>query len=99
MRNGPLSVLRKNGLLIFHYEKSFPNPFHKKVNIKIVLGREEAVVALMIYDVGGRLVKSFPPFHSKLPAVITWDGKDDSDHRCPDGIYFIHLVTTKTPQH
>lgn len=52
-------MLRKNGLLIFHYEKSFPNPFHKKVNIKIVLGREEAVVALMIYDVGGRLVKSF----------------------------------------
>ncbi|MEA3432047.1 MAG: C25 family cysteine peptidase [candidate division WOR-3 bacterium] len=57
--------------------------------------------ALRIYDLSGRLVKSFVISHQALggelmtndqcPMTITWDGRDDSGKLLPGGVYFYRL--------
>jgi flagellar hook assembly protein FlgD len=51
------------------------------------------VVSLKIYNVSGRLVKSFSLFtpHSSLIKGVSWDGKNDSGERVSSGVYFYEL--------
>ncbi len=57
-------------------------------------GEGKSQISLMIYDVTGRLVKSFnyqtiqPSNH---PTQIVWDGTDDSGRKLPAGVYFVRL--------
>jgi len=50
-------------------------------------------IILKIYDVSGRIVKSFNlesciMYHE---SVISWDGTDDSGRKLPSGVYFVRL--------
>jgi hypothetical protein len=49
---------------------------------------------LKIYDISGRLVKSFsvPNSYFLVPSEVTWDGRDDQNRPFPTGIYFVHLT-------
>ena len=50
-------------------------------------------INLKIYDVSGRIVKSFnleSCIVNQVSAVI-WDGTDDSGHKLTPGIYFVYL--------
>jgi flagellar hook assembly protein FlgD len=51
-------------------------------------------IILKIYDVSGRIVKSFNlesciMYHE---SVISWDGTGDSGRRLPPGVYFVYLT-------
>ncbi len=83
-----------------------PNPFRDKTEIKWTLGtghsalgenpitNDQCPMTISIYDVGGRLVKSFSLFtpHSSLISSLSWDGKDNKGKRVKPGIYFIKIV-------
>ncbi|HEC77975.1 MAG TPA: T9SS type A sorting domain-containing protein [candidate division WOR-3 bacterium] len=85
----------------------YPNPFSKKTEIRWTSGTghsalgESAItndqypMTISIYNVSGRLIKSFSLFtpHSSLISSVSWDGTDDSGHRVPAGIYFVQLKT------
>ena len=70
----------------FGIQNAYPNPFNSEVRISYGI-RDAGKVTLRIFDVSGRLAKSFtsemiqPGFHH-----YTWHA--DSE---PSGIYFIHL--------
>ncbi|MFA5032559.1 MAG: Omp28-related outer membrane protein [bacterium] len=50
---------------------------------------------LTIYDISGKLVKSFPITQSpnKQMTTLIWDGKDNNGMTAKAGVYFIHLST------
>ncbi|MCK4256698.1 hypothetical protein KAX35_07400, partial [candidate division WOR-3 bacterium] len=50
---------------------------------------------LRIYDLSGRLVRTFPlPSSLFSPLKIVWDGKDAKGNSVPSGIYFYELKTS-----
>lgn len=54
-----------------------------------IFGREQKPMAtIKIYDVTGKLVKSFNHLLVQLSNRVIWDGKDDSGRNCSPGIYF-----------
>lgn len=61
----------------------FPNPFGKEVTIKSSIPLNK--VSLGIYDISGRLVKSFSNIKNSVSSV-TWDASNS-----PAGIYFVRL--------
>ena len=81
----------------------YPNPFTTKTVIKLTVNgsqftgkngqRSTVNCQLQIYNVSGRLVKSFslPTAYSLLPTEITWDGRDNEGKRVPMGTYFYQL--------
>ena len=80
--------------------KVYPNPFRQMTDIRCetteqVVSRQESVVSIKIYDVSGRLVKSFSRItpYTLFPTVVTWHGNDDSGRPVPEGVYFIELNT------
>ena len=74
----------------------YPNPFRSKTDIRYQISNKGYIAkstGIKIYDVTGRLVRSFSlsaPY-SSLPAVITWSGNDDLGRALPGGVYFIQL--------
>ena len=72
-----------------------PNPFSKLTNISFeVDSRQKSVVSIRMYDISGRLVKSFASLPSALgPMPITWDGTDDSGRRVSSGTYIVRITT------
>mgnify|MGYP005839798563 CR=1 FL=1 len=85
----------ESGLLIY------PNPFVEKTNIRFMIhyveytmgGSPESGVSIRIYDLTGRLVKSFKPVSSIKQQIsdIVWPGDDDSGRKLPRGVYFVRL--------
>jgi hypothetical protein len=83
----------------------YPNPFSEQIDIVCSVGRNAysaEYMALNIYDVTGRVVRSFDPedlrpegqYNSeaiRLPHHVIWDGTDDLGQKLPSGVYFIHL--------
>jgi hypothetical protein len=72
----------------------YPNPFKQKTEIRFQITDTGATVEnieLEIYDVSGRLVRSFslPTAYSLLPASVTWDGCDDQNRILGTGVYFL----------
>jgi len=73
-----------------------PNPFSKTVDIRVKIGSVRSLtvdISLMAYDISGRLVwsRAFTSGYTTSPIVITWDGKDQSGKKLPQGVYFIRL--------
>jgi hypothetical protein len=67
-----------------------PNPFNPATTIRFGL-KEPAAVHMGVYEVNGRLVRSF---HNgdQLPAgrhEFTWDGRNDQGVQISSGIYFL----------
>lgn len=73
--------------------KLFPNPFSDIVNITYWIEQNGESVDLKIYDVTGRVVKSFLPPASdfSVPTSITWNGRDEKGKRMASGVYFVML--------
>lgn len=85
----------------FGIQSVSPNPFRREVKIQYALsskhyaeGANSPGIALNIYDVSGRVVKSFslPSAYSLRPTVISWSGYDDQNRLLPAGVYFVHLT-------
>ena len=76
----------------------FPNPFTKETVIRYsstVNSKSSRLTpnSLRIYDVSGRLVRSFSLFSppSSLFSSVTWDGKDEKGKDVRSGVYFVRL--------
>ncbi|MDH5186925.1 MAG: T9SS type A sorting domain-containing protein, partial [candidate division WOR-3 bacterium] len=83
----------------------YPNPFKTQTTIRFALSTKDKVI-LKIYDVSGKLVKSFSsnnPTRSvgqakrdqplKTNNYFVWKGIDDSGKSVPPGVYCIRLIT------
>jgi len=86
----------------------FPNPFSTSTTITLSLpsiGHPDGTVdtfhgtsrteriELKIFDLTGRLVRTFPSSLFSLRSSVTWDGKDGSGKTVPSGIYFLKSLT------
>ena len=73
---------------------SVPNPFHLQTRIRYNLVRS-GEAALRIYDIAGRLVRSFDL--SDRPAgasSVDWNGTDEQGRTVASGSYLVRLVTS-----
>jgi len=70
-----------------------PNPFTDKTVIEFKSSGVESStpITLKVYDISGRLVRSFPSSLFSLHSSVTWDGRDDKGKRVKTGVYFIKL--------
>ncbi|MCK4249877.1 T9SS type A sorting domain-containing protein [candidate division WOR-3 bacterium] len=73
-----------------------PNPFREITEIRYQMQDARCTkqdISLKIYDVSGRLVRSFnlaSDFLS-LASIISWDGTDIHGQSLPQGVYFVQL--------
>jgi len=76
-----------------YLEQNYPNPFNPVTTIRFGL-REPSDVALRIYDVSGRLVRTLVagPLAAGTYEKL-WDGKDSGGGSVASGIYFYKLET------
>jgi hypothetical protein len=66
-----------------------PNPVKGSCVIRYWSGRE-GKVRLTLYDVTGRVVRSFAPYALRLtPSEVYWDGRDDKGKEVRSGVYFL----------
>jgi hypothetical protein len=70
----------------------YPSLFSKQLNIMLngFIGKN---VSLTVYDVVGRIVKTFHDNQQiALNETIVWDGRDNLKRKIPCGVYFVRLV-------
>ncbi len=72
----------------------YPNPFRQTTTIKFQAPRTKNQIELKIYDVSGRLVKSFNYLTNQPFNQIIWRGQDDLDRQVSCGVYFIRLAVS-----
>ena len=86
-----LASARRPGLAGVVDITNHPNPFKDATTIRLSLTRP-AAVALAIYDLAGRKVRSLGG-GSMTAGVheLRWDGRNDRDRRVASGVYFIRL--------
>jgi len=70
---------------------AYPNPFSNRTEFNFYLADDnrKGDVNFSIYDVGGRLVKSFSLVNKHSSSItISWDGRDNSGKKLSSGVYF-----------
>jgi hypothetical protein len=82
----------------------YPNPFTEKINIKLQIPSTKSQTnpnfqaTLKIYDINGRLVKSFNHLTNSPSNQMIWSGTDDKGNHLPAGVYFLRIVSSRTTQ-
>jgi hypothetical protein len=80
---GPVALLDQN----------VPNPFNPTTSIRFTLG-SAGQVNLMIFDAGGRLVRTLvDDTMAAGPHDTLWDGRDDHGRLVGSGVYFYRIET------
>jgi len=78
--------------------QNYPNPFNAKTLISFELSDRASDVSLGIYDLVGRLVRSFSLRDiSAGQYSFTWDGIDSGGRQVSSGIYFYRLEVDSQP--
>jgi len=73
---------------------NFPNPFNPSTTIYFSLTTENTEsTELIIYNLKGQKIKTFPVILSGVEGSVVWNGKDDNDQPVTSGIYFYKLQT------
>lgn len=70
----------------------YPNPFNPNTTISFSV-RERANVSLAVYDINGKVVKTFYNNVSMPPGEYTenWDGRNDAGIEVVSGVYFLRF--------
>ena len=73
-----------------------PNPFKLITDIRYEIhdtGYAMRDISLKVYDISGRLVKSFQLPTSDLLSsnLVRWDGVDNTGKKAAEGVYFVRL--------
>jgi hypothetical protein len=69
-----------------------PNPFFDKTSIKYNLSNSSNV-QIMIYNLTGKEIRTLVKDKQNAGKnAVTWDGKDNSNKKVPNGIYFARLL-------
>ena len=73
-----------------------PNPFNPQTTIAFNLA-DDGKVRLEIYDLRGKLARSLArDSYSAGRHEVIWDGKDNSGHRLPSGVYMVRMQAQET---
>ncbi|KPK64094.1 hypothetical protein AMJ83_03585 [candidate division WOR_3 bacterium SM23_42] len=72
-----------------------PNPFRSMTDIRYETTNANQEIALKIYDVSGRMVKSYTELSAAVghQSSVMWDGTDENGRELSPGVYFIRLST------
>jgi hypothetical protein len=69
-----------------------PNPFRTRTDIRLqITDNSSQPAALQIYDISGRLVKSFSTIDIDHQSSVIWNGDDDASRALPAGVYICRL--------
>ncbi len=91
----PASVMT-GGRLVTHLFPPSPNPFRGETVIMHDIAADSGPPRLTIYDVSGRVVKTFASMPERSGRYeLTWDGTNDNGQRVVSGVYFCSLETGK----
>jgi hypothetical protein len=78
---------------VYRLAQNYPNPFNPMTTIKFDM-KEKGLVALRIYDVSGRLVRTLVDEARDAGAyTIRWDGRNNIGAEVASGIYFYKMET------
>jgi hypothetical protein len=78
--------------------QNFPNPFNPETWIPYQL-KDESEVAIQIYDISGRLVRTMnlgyqsPGIYVTRDKAVYWDGRNNAGELMASGLYFYTLKT------
>ena len=84
----------------FALQQSFPNPFNPDTWVPYKLAKD-VDVAIRIYDVAGRLVRTLDlghkpaGFYTSKSKAAYWDGKNEAGESVSSGVYFYTLQAGK----
>ncbi len=81
--------IKTAGKFIFY--QPVPNPFTEKIHIRFIIP-ESRMFKLNIYDITGRMVKSY--INEKIEKGeynLFWDGKDINNRKLSAGVYFVKI--------
>ncbi len=82
----------------FELYQNYPNPFNPSTTITYALPFE-ASVGMSIYDMQGRLVRSFPAeSRSAGYQSVVWNGRDQSGSPVASGMYIYKVTATSARQ-
>jgi hypothetical protein len=93
VRTGATSKLGHGAPKAFALKQNHPNPFNFVTTISFDVAPGGGQIALRVYDVRGRLVRTLA--HGVHPAgqkATTWDGRDDNGNPVASGAYFVRLT-------
>ena len=101
---GPTSVIIENqpdnptppSIEITELQQNYPNPFNPKTKINFYV-KDGETAQLLIYNVKGQIVKSYPDYENGFHTV-DWNGKDDLGKQVGSGLYFYRLDSATTSQ-
>ncbi|MCD4819137.1 MAG: T9SS type A sorting domain-containing protein [Candidatus Cloacimonetes bacterium] len=77
-------------------QAAYPNPFNPKTTINFSV-KENETAQLLIYNVKGQIVKTFPVFENGNHSV-EWFGKDNIGNKVGSGVFFYRLKSASTTQ-
>jgi hypothetical protein len=75
---------------------AYPNPFKPETTLSFDV-KENDVAKLMIFNVRGQMIKSYPEFRSGYH-MVNWKGVDMNDIPVTSGVYFYRLETGQGSQ-
>jgi bacillopeptidase F len=73
--------------------KVYPTVLRGRVNIAYSIGQRAESIELKIFNITGRLVKSFTLGPMPLALCIVWNGDDEVGRPVASGVYFIKLIS------
>ncbi len=78
-----------------------PNPFSPRLHheMEISFNLPDGGFTLKVYDIEGRVVKSFYDNFMAYEGSLNWDGRDDDGRLLPVGIYIIYVEVPGRGQH
>ena len=84
---------------IFALHSNYPNPFNPETHLRFEVGAQ-VDVKLAIYDVLGRIIRSFDK-QEYTPGrhIINWDGKDNNGSYVSSGIYIYRMKAGDFVEH
>lgn len=91
LSGGPTAA-RTGGALVTRIRATSPNPFTAETIIHHDIASVVGEARLVVYDVSGRVVKTFDVTPSRPGRFqVTWNGTNDNGQRVASGVYFCSL--------
>jgi hypothetical protein len=83
----------EEGTFVNALSQAYPNPFNPVTEIAYSV-REAGPVAIEVYNVAGRVVRTLlrEELEAGASGHVAWDGRDEAGDRCASGVYFYRIA-------